>query len=95
MATDARTELMEKIVTRAWEDESFKKELLADPGKAFEKVTGVKIPDDITVVAVEDTPRKLHLVIPMRPADPNRTLTDAELDSVSGGTDLSWGCGPW
>jgi hypothetical protein len=89
---DARAHLMSKLVHKAWEDEAFKKELLANPRAAFEKETGVKIPANVEVQALEESAEKLYIVIPMQPgASRKHRLTDEELDAVAGG--VSWGCG--
>ena len=36
-------ELLQKIITKAWEDKSFKEELIAKPIEAIEELTGEKI----------------------------------------------------
>jgi hypothetical protein len=76
---------MQKIVTRCWEDEAFKQQLMADPNGVL-KAEGAPVPEGITVKVVEDTDRLVHLVIPNRRAE----LSDAAIDAVAGGS-----CTPW
>ncbi len=58
---------LQELITRAWEDESFKQELLANPRATIEKALGVSLPKDIEIYVHEQTPTKVHLVLPMPP----------------------------
>jgi nitrile hydratase len=51
-----------KIVARAWVDPAFKKRLLADAKKATEEF-GVDTSNAATVVALENTPERHHVVV--------------------------------
>ncbi len=83
-----RQEIEEKIIARAWQDESFKQELLSNAKSAFEK-EGIPLPENIEVRVVEENPNTIYFVLPMQPSK-TEELTDAELESVAGGV---WGNG--
>jgi hypothetical protein len=57
----------QKIILRAWEDEAFKQELLADPRGCIERELGVQLPDGFQIFIHEQTPTTLHLILPMKP----------------------------
>ena len=61
-----RRELEENLIARAWQDAAFKQELLSNPKETLEK-EGVKLPANIEVRVVEETPTTLYLVIPINP----------------------------
>ncbi|MCY9663628.1 NHLP leader peptide family RiPP precursor [Paenibacillus alginolyticus] len=60
--------LKEKIIQKAWEDEAFKNQLIANPKAALKQAFGITLPDDIKVKAVEETSTEFVLVIPTNPA---------------------------
>ncbi|MNR26970.1 Nitrile hydratase, alpha chain [compost metagenome] len=59
--------LKQKIIQRAWEDNSFKELLLSNP-KAALKEFGVTLPDNVGLKAMEETDTEFVLVIPTNPA---------------------------
>lgn len=72
--------LKTQIIQKAWEDASFKEELLTTPKKAIEAAFGIVVPDDIELIAVEETTSKFYLVIPPNPA----VVLDGSDDSPAG-----------
>ncbi|MGG1551843.1 MULTISPECIES: NHLP leader peptide family RiPP precursor [Paenibacillus] len=60
--------LKAQIIQKAWEDEAFKQQLLANPKAALKQAFNITIPDDIKVNAVEETSTEFVLVIPTNPA---------------------------
>ncbi|WP_338552984.1 NHLP leader peptide family RiPP precursor [Paenibacillus sp. KS-LC4] len=64
--------LRQQIIQKAWEDEAFKKQLLADPRAAIKEAFQVEIPEDIEVNAVEEQTNSYYLVIPISPADSSK-----------------------
>lgn len=76
----AKENPMRKIIAKCWEDEEFKKRLMAAPNDVL-RAEGVRIPEGITVKVVEDTDTQVHLVLPCS----RSKLFDADLDAVSGG----------
>ena len=89
----SQQEIHYKIVARAWQDESFKQELLRNPKAALAK-EGINIPEGVEVTVFEETPTSLALVLPMN-SHPQE-LAESELESVSGGAasaqglDIGW-----
>ena len=54
---------MQKIIARCWEDEEFKKRLMADLAKIL-GAEGVNVPDGVSIRVVEDTEQVRTLIIP-------------------------------
>ena len=77
------TELRDRILSRAEEDEEFRASLIADPRAAVLAELGTTLPDGFDVVVHEDSATTAHLVLP-----PTPRLTDAELAAVAGG--VNW-----
>lgn len=59
--------LKEQIIAKAWEDESFKEKLLADPKSTIKSTFGVDIPDNIELETLSESSKKFYLVIPPNP----------------------------
>ena len=74
------TELKDRILNRAAEDDEFRARLIADPKAAISSEIGASVPDGFDVAVHEDSATAAHLVLP-----PSPVLTDAELAHVSGG----------
>ena len=70
------------LMLKAAQDESFRRELLADPKPAIESFLGAKLPDALNVKVVENTPTEITLAIPPLMSS---ELSDEDLDAVSGG----------
>jgi len=71
---------MQKIIARCWEDEEFKKRLIADPAKILD-AEGVSVPDGVSIRVVEDTEQIRTLIIPPAPSH----LDDDQLKGIAGG----------
>jgi len=79
-------ELQARLIAKAWEDETFKQDLLSDPRATIERELGVELPYDLEIEVVEETPTKIFLVVPVRPDDsPQVELSDEDLKAVAGG----------
>jgi hypothetical protein len=84
---------------RSLEDEDLRRRLLSEPEATIERELGVRLTEEVQVVAVEETPETIYLVLP-----PSTTasaqgeafgggLSDRELEAVAGGGDTSqWMC---
>ena len=80
--------LYTEIVKNAWEDENFKKELVANPIEAIENFTGKKltIPKGKTFVVRDQTDENtIYFNIPAKPNLENIELSEEQLDAVAGG----------
>ena len=78
-------EVITELQKKAMADEAFREELLADPEKAIETLTGKKPPEGFRLKVVEHDPAYTATMI--LPALSERELTDEEVDAVSGGGD--------
>ena len=74
------TEMKDRILSRAAEDDDFRALLIADPKAAISDETGATIPEGFDIVVHEDSATAAHLVLP-----PSPVLTEAELETVAGG----------
>ena len=82
-----RAEMQSLIVQRAWKDEAFRSEFIADPKGTIEKYSGQKLPAELNIVALAEDEKSIHFVIPQKPANASE-LTDDELEKVAGGVDI-------
>jgi len=71
-----------EIVARAWRDEAFKQELIANPKQVLTDA-GMTVDEGVEVQVVEDTPTTRHLVFPVTP---DSALSEEQLESVTGGS---------
>jgi len=90
MTKDKQRPTMGEMIAKAWEDEAFKRRLLADPMAVLGE-EGVALPEGLAVKVVENTPQVFHLVIPPKPSA--EALDDAQLGMVSGGGGCRYYCG--
>ena len=86
-ATTKRDEFESKLILKAWENEDFRKEFLANPRTVLERETGQKVPESVEIKALEETGNKIFFVIPQKPvkATADGVLTDEALGHVAGG----------
>lgn len=80
--------LYAEIVQKAWEDAEFKKELIANPVEAIEKLTGKKmnLPKGKTLLARDQTDEStVYINIPAKPIHDDVELNEEQLEMVSGG----------
>jgi hypothetical protein len=90
---NAKKELMNKIITRAWKDPQFKKQLFANP-KAALKEMHYPLPENMQIRVVEegqkynkDDKNVLTIILPKQPEDAHK-LSEKELANLAGG---GWG----
>lgn len=83
--------LFQEVVNKAWEDASFKAELIADPIAAIEKLTGVQVhlPEEKKIVVRDQTNGNvIYINIPVEPNMEDMELDEAQLEAVAGGQSL-------
>jgi hypothetical protein len=83
-----RAELERKLIQRSLEDEEFRRRLLDDPKGAVEQEIGTRLPQEIKVRVVEESPDTFYLVLPRSSplGGEGEELSDRELEALAGGT---------
>ena len=86
---EGRAEWERTIVQRSIEDEDFRQRLLDDPKGTLEQELGSGLPEGVEVRVVEESTDTIYLVLPSASAlgDQGSSLSDQELDAVSGGVE--------
>ena len=82
MNTEEQAKKMQQIVAKAWSDEGFKQQLLANP-RATLQGAGIELPPGVELKVVENTSSVRYFVLPMKLSCDE--LSDDDLDRVSGG----------
>ncbi|SDY98590.1 NHLP leader peptide family RiPP precursor [Hymenobacter psychrophilus] len=88
-----KRDIIEEIISKAWEDSSFRKELQVDPIEAIEKLIGVKVvlPEGKSLVITDQTDKsKIYVNIPVEPEVQGLELTEDQLEAVAGGGHKIW-----
>ena len=60
----SRAEMEQRLIQRSLEDDVFRQQLLADPRAIIERELGTQLPEEVRVVAVEETADTIYLVLP-------------------------------
>lgn len=84
----SRQQFESLIVSRAWKDDDFRKEFVADPKGTLEKYSEQKMPDNVKIIVHEEDDTTMHLTIPQKPANLGE-LSDEDLAKVAGGVDVA------
>ena len=90
MELTKKQKLFQTIVSKAWEDNAFKQELMDNPVSAIENLTGenLNIPEGKTVVVRDQTDESIvYINIPAEPNMDDVELTEEQLEIISGGGD--------
>ena len=85
MNPQEQTRKINKVIARAWLDDGFRKQLLADPTMSL-RGEGVEVPAGVEVRIAEDTKNVVHLVLPAKPSTEelsDETLAQAVTKSQS------------
>lgn len=75
-------------LTKAWENEDFKKALISSPKEAIESATGrpFNIKDNVNfVVSDQSKENTFYLNIPSKPDVNNMELSEEQLEAIAGG----------
>jgi nitrile hydratase alpha subunit len=86
MTAEQTQKVWGQIVAKAWQDEGFKKRLLADPAPVLQE-HGVTLQRGAKVKVVENTENLHHWTLPVKPSQDE--LSDEQLDRVAGGVKSS------
>ena len=81
--------LLQDVINKAWEDNAFKQELIANPVAAIEKLTGAKLtlPEGKTLIVRDQTDEStVYINIPAEKKMEDVELNEEQLELVSGGT---------
>ena len=86
-------QVLQQVINEAWKNETFKKELLANPKEAIEKLTGEKLNLGGKELIVRDQTAEdtIFINIPAAP-EVDAELNEAQLEAIAGGVD--GGCTP-
>ncbi len=77
-----------EIISKAWEDETFKQELINNPKATLEKFLGKTIETDKEIVFIDQSnPECLYIPIPAKPQLDDMELSEDQLELVAGGAD--------
>ncbi|MBB4807379.1 ABC-type bacteriocin/lantibiotic exporter with double-glycine peptidase domain [Chryseobacterium defluvii] len=88
-----KQEIIQQVISKAWEDMNFRKELVVDPVTAIEKLTGVKVvlPEGKELIIVDQTDKsKVYVNIPAEPEMENMELSEEQLEMIAGGAQPVW-----
>jgi hypothetical protein len=66
---DEQRRAVDRIIALAWQDETFKQQLITDPMRVL-SATGLQLPSNIEYRVVENTATVQYLVIPAKPVGP-------------------------
>jgi hypothetical protein len=80
-----RQEMERWLIEKSLEDEDFRQRLLEDPKETLEGELETRLPEEVRVVAVEETADTIYLVLPSSTPTEGRELSDQELGAVAGG----------
>ncbi len=82
-----RQEMERRLIEKSLEDDAFRQRLKEDPKGAVEQELGRRMPEEVRVVAVEETADTIYLVLPSTSMKGRESveLSDPDLESVAGG----------
>ena len=85
-------ELLRTIITMAWENIDFKKDLIENPREAIIKATGVniKLPEGKILIVEDQTDENtVFLNIPVEPNMGDMELSEDQLEAIAGGSRIT------
>lgn len=84
-------ELRQALIVKAWKDEAFKKELIANPAKAIGELLGrpVTVGDEHKIIVTDQSdPKTMYINIPVNEDELDMELSEDDLDIAAGGGGL-------
>jgi hypothetical protein len=88
MKSRKEQEVLQSVISRAWEDQVFRKKLIDDPVKTIEDLTEVKVvlPEGKTLIVVDQSDNsKFYINIPVEPDLESIELNEQQLETIAGG----------
>lgn len=88
-----KQQVLQAIISKAWEDTNFRKALISNPIEEIEKLTGVKVelPEGRELVIIDQTDKsKVYVNIPAEPEMENMELSEEQLENIAGGGQVMW-----
>ena len=88
-----KEQVLRLIISKAWEDIDFRKNLIMDPITAIESLTGAKIilPEGKTLVVNDQTDKSMvYMNIPIEPSIEDIELSEEQLEIIAGGGETLW-----
>jgi ABC-type bacteriocin/lantibiotic exporter with double-glycine peptidase domain len=88
-----KQQVLQAIISKAWEDTNFRKALISNPIEEIEKLTGVKVelPEGRELVIIDQTDKsKVYVNIPAEPEMENMELSEEQLENIAGGGQMMW-----
>jgi hypothetical protein len=82
-----RAEVERRLIEKGLADDAFRQRLLEDSKAAVEEELGTQLPEEVRMVAVEETADTVYLMLPLRTTDAQEAgeLSDRDLEAVAGG----------
>lgn len=84
-------QVLQQVINKAWENEAFKKDLIANPVETIAKLTGqeIKIPEGKTIVVRDQTDEStIYINIPAEQNLEDVELNEDQLEAVAGGAQM-------
>jgi hypothetical protein len=88
MEVKTAQQVLQLVISKAWEDLSFRKELIENPVTAIENLTGAKItlPEGKELIIADQSDNsKIFVNIPSEPDLENMELSEGQLEAIAGG----------
>jgi len=79
---EEKDKFLQDIIDKTAESLEFRAEFRANPKNIIEEKLRFRLPENMEIVVLEDSPDKIHIVLP---SPPREELSEIELEAVSGG----------
>ncbi|WP_299674869.1 NHLP leader peptide family RiPP precursor [uncultured Dokdonia sp.] len=92
MEISNKENILQSIITKAWEDKAFKTQLLTNPKEAIEDFTGqaINLPEGKQLIVTDQTNESvIYINIPTEPNMESLELSEEQLEAVAGGNPVA------
>src|SRR5690242_18838867 len=91
-----REEVERELRVRAWKDEAFRQELIANPRGVIERLfphcfPDGKVPDKLTYKVIEEDAYTHHILLPALPDELTNEISEERLEEIIDETEQVWG----